>query len=118
MLEILYLLLPIVVYSDLYQHGAVTCINRQLSYTIVFIYLFIMLRQHEHKLLSTRTNTNNNRRKQEHSQTNTDTEDRRQGHHNSLEPITVDPWCMHTNKDLQKYKLELHVNIIRSRNNT
>ena len=35
MLEILYLLLPIVVYSDLYQHGAVTCINRQLSYTIV-----------------------------------------------------------------------------------
>ena len=69
-----------------------------------------MLRQHEHKLLS--TNTNNNRRKQEHSQTNTDTEDRRQGHHNSLEPITVDPWCMHTNKDLQKYKLELHVNII------
>ena len=84
----------------------------------IFIYLFIMLRQHEHKLLSTRTNTNNNRRKQEHSQTNTDTEDRRQGHHNSLEPITVDPWCMHTNKDLQKYKLELHVNIIRSRNNT
>ena len=63
--------------------------------------------------LSTRTNTNNNRRKQEHSQTNTDTEDRRQGHHNSLEPITVGPWCMHTNKDLQKYKLELHV--IRSR---
>ena len=50
-----------------------------------------MLRQHEHKLLSTRTNTNNNRRKQEHSQTNTDTEDRRQGHHNSLEPITVGP---------------------------
>ena len=45
-----------------------------------------MLRQHEHKLLSTRTNTNNNRCKQEHSQTNTDTEDRRQGHHNSLEP--------------------------------
>ena len=66
--------------------------------------------------LSTRTNTNNNRRKQEHSQTNTDTEDRRQGHRNSLEPITVGPWCMHTNKDLQKYKLELHV--IRSRNNT
>ena len=66
--------------------------------------------------LSTRTNTNNNRRKQEHSQTNTDTEDRRQGHHNSLEPITVGPWCMHTNKDLQKYKLELHV--IRSKNNT
>ena len=82
----------------------------------LFIYLFIMLRQHEHKLLSTRTNTNNNRRKQEHSQTNTDTEDRRQGHHNRLEPITVGPWCMHTNKDLQKYKLELHV--IRSRNNT
>ena len=41
--------------------------------------------------LSTRTNTNNNRRKQEHSQTNTDTEGRRQGHHNSLEPITVGP---------------------------
>ena len=66
--------------------------------------------------LSTRTSTNNNRRKQEHSQTNTDTEDRRHVHHNSLEPITVGPWCMRTNKDLQKYKLELHV--IRSRNNT
>ena len=64
--------------------------------------------------LSTRTNTNtnNNRRRQEHSQTNTDTEDRRQGHHNSLEPITAGPWCMHTNKDLQKYKLELHVIMI------
>ena len=37
--------------------------------------------------LSTRTNKNNKRRKQEHSQTNTDTEDRRQGHHNSLESI-------------------------------
>ena len=35
MLEILYLLLPIVVYSDLYQHGAITCINRQLSYTSI-----------------------------------------------------------------------------------
>ena len=46
---------------------------------------------------STRTNTNNNRRKQEHSQTNTDTEDRRQGHHNSLEPITVGPCaCIRT----------------------
>ena len=55
-----------------------------------------MLRQHEHKLLSTRTNTNNNRRKQEQSQTNTDSEDRirRQGHHDSLEPITVGPWCI------------------------
>ena len=85
----------------------------------LFIYLFIYLLCFANmniNYLSTRTNTNNNRRKQEHSQTNTDTEDRRQGHHNSLEPITVDPWCMHTNKDLQKYQLELHV--IRSRNNT
>ena len=66
--------------------------------------------------LSIRTNTNNNRCKQEHLQTNTDTKDRRHGHHKSLEPITVGPWCMHTNKDLRKYKLELRV--IRSRNNT
>ena len=35
-LEILYLVLPIVVYSDLYQHGVVTySINRQLSYTSI-----------------------------------------------------------------------------------
>ena len=32
--------------------------------------------------------------------TRTNTEDRRQIHHNSLEPITVGPWCMHTNKGL------------------
>ena len=82
-----------------------------------FIYLFIMLCQHEHKLFKYK-----NKHKQQQTQTrtftnkHTYTEDRRQGHHNSLEPITVGPWCMHTNKDLQKYKLELHV--IRSRNNT
>ena len=35
-LEILYLVLPIVVYSDLYQHGVVTySINRQLSFTSI-----------------------------------------------------------------------------------
>ena len=74
-----------------------------------------MVRQHEHKLFKYK-----NKHKQQQTQTrtftNTNTEDRRQGHHNSIEPITVGPWCMQTNKDLQKYKLELHV--IRSRNNT
>ena len=62
--------------------------------------------------------------KQQKTQTRTftrgNTEDRRQGHHNSLEPITVGPWCMHTNKGLtirQKTQHQLQ-HIIQSRSNT
>ena len=49
----------------------------------------------------------------------TNTEDRRQGHHNSLEPITVGPWCMHTNKGLTiRHKTQHQLqHIIQSRSN-